>query len=109
MLECFKTKMVLEHNSWNCKVHLSESCIREVAWWYFYLKKTSVISKSLTVLKRTTYIFMDASLKGYGSVWNGQEVQGLFTEKQMHLSINTKELLAIYYTLGAHAPILRGR
>ena len=64
MLEYFKTKMVLEHNSWNCKVCLSESCIHEVAWWYFYLKKTSVISKSLTVLKPTTYIFMDASLKG---------------------------------------------
>ena len=48
-------------------------------------------------------IYSDASGFGYGSTWDGVEVQGLFTECQKSLSINTKELLAIYYALGAHA------
>ena len=59
--------------------------------------------KHQALLNLITKIYSDASGFGYGSTWNGVEVQGLFTEKQKLLSINTKELLAIYYALGAHA------
>ena len=107
-LERFKTQMILQHKNWNFKVCLPHTCIKEIGWWFHYLKTNSVISKSLELLKPTTFIFTDASGWRYGSVWNDHKVQGLFTEKQMHLSINTKELLAIYYALGAHTPRLSG-
>ena len=66
------------------------------------------IVHSLHVHKPTVEIYSDASGFGFSSTWNGIEVQGLFTEKQKLLLINTKELLAIYYALGAHAEKLSG-
>ena len=62
----------------------------------------------MVVRQDTVEIYSDASGFGYGSTWNGIEVQGLFTECQKSLSINTKELLAIYYALGTHANKLAG-
>ena len=69
-------------------------CTNNIMYSYFEQKKNKQISN----IK-----YSDASGFGYGSTWNDIEVQGLFTEKQKLLSINTKELLAIYYALGAHA------
>ena len=55
----------------------------------------------------TQTIFSDASKTGFGAVWNTEEFQGKFTQKQQCLSINTKELLAIYYTLSTFAHRLK--
>ena len=54
------------------------------------------MTKSLRKRDLTVTIFTDSSKISFGSVWNGKELQGQFTEKQKMLSINTKELLAIY-------------
>ena len=48
----------------------------------------------------TVTIFTDASLTRFAGVWT---FQGHFTPKQKMLSINSKELLAIYYTLTVFA------
>ena len=107
-LERFKTKMVLLHNSWCKKIHLDDSCFDEISWWQTFWQTNKMV-KSLEVKKSDEWIFLDASKIGHGSIWNGKEVQGLFTEKQKILPINTKELLAIYYALGAHAQNLVGK
>ena len=106
-LEQFKTKMVLNHSGWGKQICLSDSCLKECEWWFVYLQ-SCVITKSLSIRKPTVEIYSDASGFGYGSMWNRTEVQGLFMEKQKLLSINTEELLAIYYALGAHAAKLSG-
>ena len=48
-------------------------------------------------------ILTDAGLNGFAGVWDEEKFQGHFTEKQKLLSINSKELLAIYYTLSVFA------
>ena len=106
-LEHFKTKMVLVHGSWRKWIKLTDTCLRECEWWLHFLKSGPIVH-SLHVHKPTVEIYSDASSFGYASTWNGIEVQGLFTEKQKLLLINTKELLAIYYALGAHAEKLSG-
>ena len=69
--------------------------MQELQWWADNVFEDSVLSKSLATPKLTQMIFTDNSGYGYGSVWKGEEHQGLFMEKQKQLSINSKELLAI--------------
>ena len=107
-LERFKTRQVCKFKNWSKMVELSHDCLSELKWWDLHLSNT-VLSKSLHVLTHNEEIFSDASGYGYGSTWRGIEVQGLFTEKQQLLSINTKELLAIYYALGTHASKFEGK
>ena len=101
MLEQFKVKKVKELGSWSASTRLDSHCITELNWWVDYLKLPIV--ESLQVYKHTQVVYSDASDIGFGSMWNDEKFQGLFTPQQKSLSINTKELLAIYYTLSTHA------
>ena len=97
ILERYKTRQVSAHKSWKFHLRLDRQCIAELNWWYERLERD--MTKSLRKRDPTVTIFTDSSKIGFGSVWNGEELQGQFTEKQKTLSINTKELLAIYYTI----------
>ena len=99
--ERFKVKQLLVCKSWSAQVTLSSDCIKELHWWHHFLA-TSNLSQSLYPLVPSETIFCDASGFAYGSTWRGCKIQGMFTPKQKALSINTKELLAVYYTIGAH-------
>ena len=90
-----------EKGKWTCTIRLSNRCLGELISWKTYLE--SDIVKSLYVMPPTVTIFTDASLNGFAGVWGDEKFQGLFTEKQRLLSINSKELLAIYYTLSVFA------
>ena len=105
-LEHFKTKAVNLHKNWHFSLRLDAACIKELQWWHKYLK-TDIV-KNLNVRQVTQTIFSDASKSGFGAIWGNEEFQGRFTKKQQELSINTKELLAIYYTLSMFANRLRG-
>ena len=105
ILEWFKVCKLEELGCWSSSVKLDDRCLTELKWWSVYLQKPIV--KSLKTYKHTQTIFTDSSNIGFGSIWNGEKFQGLFTQKQKLLSINTKELLAIYYTLSTHAHGLR--
>ena len=107
ILERYKTHQVSEHKSWKFHLRLDRQCIAEINWWYELLERD--MTKSLRKRDPTVTIFTDSSKIGFGSVWNGEELQGQFTEKQKMLSINTKELLAIYYTISTYASRLRGQ
>ena len=105
-LKRFKSKQVNIHKSWNRKVRLNNDCIQELKWWLKYLNHD--IKKSLHKTKTTTTLFTDSSGFGFGGIWGTECIQGRFTEKQKKLSINTKELLAIYYVLSMLGSRLHG-
>ena len=98
-LERFKTKKLIESNkNWNAKIKLSPKCIQELNWWLKYLSKGTP-SKSLTTSRPSKDFFSDSSDRGWGATINGKSAHGQFSTKQQRLSINVKELLAIYYGL----------
>ena len=49
------------------------------------------------------HVFLDSSGTAFGGWWKDKHVQSRFSEEQAKLSINTKELLAVYYTLSTFA------
>ena len=106
ILDNLKCKSLAHFKSWDSKVQLTGACLKQLMWWKTFLMKAP-ISKSLAVPVPTIEIFTDASGFAYGSVKDGVELQGRFTEKQKKFSINTKELLAIYFALGAYASQLK--
>ena len=97
-----------KHQNWSKKVLLSSTCISELTWWSRNLGKAEILTKSLDTPSPSQEIFTDNSGYGYGSVLGHLKHQGLFTEKQRSLSINSKELLAIYFTLNVYAKQLAG-
>ena len=64
-------------------------------WWSSYLCIPP--SRSLELKKTTISLFSDASLDGWGCAVNDCSANGSFAQHQSGFSINTKELLAIYY------------
>ena len=54
----------------------------------------------------TEHVFSDSCGNSFGGWWRDKTVQSYFTAKQSALSINTKELLAVYYTLCTFAKYL---
>ena len=78
------------------KVRLSQVCLPELAWWYRTLS-TGCASKSIIPVKHDTPFYSDASKLALGTVDLGANANGPFSLKQHALSINTKELLTIYF------------
>ena len=55
------------------------------------------------------HLYCDSSSPAWGSYIDGLEAKDCFTEKQLHLSINTKELLAVLYGIMSHIKHLHGK
>ena len=96
-LERFKIVALRKAGSWNKKTTLTPNCLAEMQWWGDYL--STVPCKSLLQVKYDTHLYSDSSGEGWVCLCKGAKVNGTFSEKQKLLSINTKELLAIYYGL----------
>ena len=103
----FKVSQLRAGKKWTSKVILHLDCILEMKWWCQNIHSRQLFTRSLAHPKPTQFIYTDSSGYGYGAVWGVQKMQGLFSEKQKSLSINTKELLAIHYSLGAWASNLK--
>ena len=108
-LDSFKVRCLAKcKQNWNRKIRLNDTCIQELRWW-----KNNIFSdkmkKSLYKPSITAELVCDASGYGFGSVALGQKSQGLFSEEEKKFSINTKELLAIYYGLATHLSILKNQ
>ena len=54
-------------------------------------------------------LLTDASGYGYGGYLNGIYCQGFFSEREMPLSINSKETLAVWYSILSFRDKLIGR
>ena len=97
VLEHFKMKSLAKNSfKWTAKISLSRDCIQELQWWASNLF-TDKFSRSLQVDPVDVCLFTDTCDYGFGHIIDEDPLQGVFSEEQKRLSINTKELLAIYY------------
>ena len=108
ILDRFKVKMLHQHNNkWSSKICLTKPCLQELMWWRIYDTK-SMLMKYLHAVEITQHIYTNSSGGAFGGCWNERAIQSKFSELQAGLSINTKELLAICYTLSAFGADLQG-
>ena len=106
-LERKKIAALKSWKKWSAKLRLDKECVKELHWWHGYL--ASQPFKSLIPLSYSTNFYSDASGFGWGALIEGHNANGPFSEKQKMLSINTKELLAIYFGLSSLGKFLRGK
>ena len=97
-LEREKIRSLRVHGSWSHHIRLSEICIAQLCWWVGRLH-SGCPYKSLVPVHFTISFYSDASGEGWGALVAGANANGPFTEKQKTLSINSRELLAIYLGL----------
>ena len=93
-----KIRSLRVHGSLSHHIKLSEICIAQLRWWVGHLH-SGCPYKSLVPVHFTILFYSDASREGWGALVAGANVNGPFTEKQKTLSINSRELLAIYLGL----------
>ena len=109
VLDHFKIKALRLHNdNWQAKVRLDKNCFDTLNWW-----KDNVFSDKMKHTLYTTpvekHLYCDSSGPAWGSYLDGREAKDCFTEKQLPLSINTKELLAVLYGIMSHINKLKGK
>ena len=107
ILDRFKVKMLIQHKyRLSSKICLTKPCLQELMWWRTCTKLT--LTRYLHAVEITQHIYTYSSGGAFGGCWNERMIQSKFSELQVGLSINTKELLAIYYTLSAFGGYLQG-
>ena len=108
VLDRFKIKCLRENNfKWNKTIVLTKACLQELTWWQRNIR-SDVMMKSLQTVDVSAHVYSDSSQHSFGGHYLRHSISSRFSEKQANLSINTKELLAIYYTLSAFAKYLNG-
>ena len=107
-LERDKMKAIRVTGSWNACMVLSNSGREELQWWNNVLTRGPP-SKSLKQRSYNIHFYSDVTLEGWGVLIKGVNANGTFSEKQSSLSINTKELLAIYYGLASFKNHITGQ
>ena len=97
ILECFKMKCLASNSfKWTAKITLKGNCIEELKWWSENIF-TEKFSRSLQVPPVDISLLTDACDYGFVHIIHEDPLQGVFSDEQKKLSINTKELLAIYF------------
>jgi ribonuclease HI len=81
----------------NVKCSLSSESRSDLEWWVFNLEKSN--GKDFFPKNLDIKIFSDASLSGWGAVFNGVATRGPWTTAQADLHINHLELTAAIYAL----------
>ena len=76
---------------------LSTTGIKELYWWAHTLKTPPRCS--LHKPPFNCHFYSDAAKSGWGALVAGDSANGAFSMKQQQLSINTRELLVIYFGL----------
>ena len=107
-LDRFKVKSLrLCKQKWNTMIKLSSQCLQELEWWNVNAGM-KMMTKSLHAVDIGEHMYTDSSGHSFGGWWRHRTIQSKFSERQSGLSINTKELLAIFYTLCAFSSSLKG-
>lgn len=100
----FKNNTVKSVRDWDKTYPLRQACLTELQWWMTNLSQWN--GRSLLPQTPEHCVFVDASEKGWGGVFQNQTVQGSWTNEERSQSINWRELKAIELTLLAF-PSLR--
>ena len=100
------------HRSWDrldleAPVSVSTECLRDLQWW-LHLPRLS-LGVSVCQVSPDLHFWSDASDVGWGAHLDCQVASGLWDSHQAALSINTRELLAVYLGLHQFQSSLRGR
>jgi hypothetical protein len=93
----FKNNVVKNVRDWDKTYPLPQACLTELRWWLSNLSQWN--GRSLLPQTPEHCIFVDASDKGWGGVFQDRVVQGLWTADERVQSINWRELKAIELTL----------
>ena len=105
-LDCFKIKALkLHNNNWQAKVRLDEKCFEIFNWWSDNVFSDKM-EHSLHTRPVEKHLYCDSTGPAWGSYLDDHVAKDCFTEKQLPLSINTKELLAVLYGIMSHINLL---
>lgn len=91
--------------NWDTPMTLSQNSIKELEWWKQWIttKNGLPIQKIATWSTPQLIIHVDASDLGWGVSSMELNATGPWTSKEKDLSINARELTAIYFALKLHA------
>ena len=90
------------------KVSVSSQCLLALQPW----RRRAFLAKGValgSIPSRHEVVVTDASLSGWGAVWQHRAVRGLWSAPHRTQHINVLELRAIYLALNQFLPYLRGR
>ncbi|KAM4690422.1 uncharacterized protein WCC33_017807 [Rhinophrynus dorsalis] len=82
--------------NWYRRIPILTATRKELAWWI--RKKNLTQGRPLTEPPKQI-LTTDASCQGWGGVWNQKSVQGVWSDQEQKLHINSLELLAIWKSL----------
>ena len=86
-------------------VRWSPEIQQDLLWW---LNRDRLeLGVSLVQVSPQLDLWSDASDVGWGAHLSGQVVSGLWSQEEIHSSINQRELLAIFYALQHFLPLVR--
>ena len=100
-LERYKIIMLHKFNqNWEMRIRLPLICMKEIRWWLHNIFSDK-FERNLNNSKPSVTLNTDSSGFSWGSDLNdgSKQAQGLFTPAQKKHSINTKELMAIFYAI----------
>ena len=107
-LECVKSKCLHKFKKWHHKIALPHSCVSEIDWWLQYLQRARPCKDMRPPVFNVT-MYSDASGDAWGAVTAGGCANGAFSQKQKNCSINTKELMAIYFGIASMKDLLQNK
>lgn len=90
------------------KLRVSRRCLLALAPW----RRRSFLLQGMpmgSIVFRRETITTDASLTGWGAVWQSRTAQGLWSVQDRSLHVNVLELRAVHRALQSFLPFLRGR
>ena len=105
-LERQKVSALSYNPSYEGQVTLGNSELECIHWWIHTIPRAiAPIRHQNPQISMTT----DASGYAYGGCVNGMFCQGFFSERELPLSINTKETLDVWYSILSFRDILKGK
>ena len=94
-------------------INLNAEARADLEWWMEFLpqwNRRSIIPDSLEIVNTDFKLFSDASATiGFGAIWGKAWVQGRWSAKNSHWSIDTKELFAILAEVVTRGHMWAGR
>lgn len=90
------------------KLRVTRSCLKALRPWRDMRLLVHGVSLGC-IPSRRTLVSTDASLSGWGAVWEGRTVRGLWQPPWDTEHINVLELRAVYCSLRALLPVIQGR
>ena len=93
---------------WGKTMHISQCDRKLLLWWLNTFRRNIPFCYAMRKISYT--LETDSSLVGWGcNLVNVSDTGSQFSSKLMHHSINTKEILAVKYSVETYKEILRGK